>query len=104
MQSSLLDWQKRIERVQPIRSLKIEPIRWHNPVSRAAAAAVIHVYPRAAAEAAIYPRSVAAAAAIALKFHAKHLTNENKTKHFMKISHISVNIYDKPTTSQSNSE
>jgi hypothetical protein len=44
-----------------------------------------------------YPR---AAAAIALKCHPKHVTNKNKTKHIMKISHISVNIYDKTATSQ----
>jgi hypothetical protein len=57
-------------------------------VSRAAAAA-IHTYLRAAAAAAIataaaaihtYPR-----AAAALKFHPKHVTNKNKTKHIMKI-------------------
>jgi hypothetical protein len=39
-----------------------------------------------------------AAAAIALKFHPKHVTNKNKTKHIMKISHINVNIYDKTAT------
>jgi hypothetical protein len=50
----------------------------------AAAAAAIHTYPRGAA-------------AIALKFHPKHVTNKNKTKHTMKISHINVNIYDKTT-------
>jgi hypothetical protein len=64
--------------------------------------------PRAAAAAAaavIYPRAaVAAAAAIGLKFHPKHVTNKNKTKHIMKISHINVNIYDKPATSQQNSD
>jgi P pilus assembly chaperone PapD len=37
----------------------------------------------------------AAADAIALTFHQKHVTNKNKTKYIMKISHISVNIYDK---------
>jgi len=58
--------------------------------------------PREAAAAAIYPR--AAAAAISLKFHQKHLKNENKTKHFIKISHINVNIYDKTAKSQPNSE
>jgi hypothetical protein len=26
-----------------------------------------------------------------LKFHPKHVTNKNKTKHIMKISHINVN-------------
>jgi hypothetical protein len=57
--------------------------------------------PRAAA-AAIYPR--AAAAAIGLKFHPKHITNKNKKKHIMKISHINVNIYDKTATSQQNSD
>jgi hypothetical protein len=39
--------------------------------------------------------AAAAAAAIGLKFHPKHVTNKNKTKHIMKISHINVNIYDK---------
>jgi hypothetical protein len=39
-----------------------------------------------------------------LKFHPKHVTNKNKTKHIMKISHINVNIYDKPATSQQNSD
>ena len=38
--------------------------------------------------------AAAAVAAIALKFHPKHVTNKNKTKHIMKISHINVNIYD----------
>jgi hypothetical protein len=33
MQSGLLDWQKRIEHVQPITSLEIEPMRWQIPVS-----------------------------------------------------------------------
>jgi hypothetical protein len=33
MQSGFLDWQKRIERVQRIISLEIEPMRWQNPVS-----------------------------------------------------------------------
>jgi hypothetical protein len=46
----------------------------------------------------------AAAAAIGLKFHPKHVTNKNKTKHIMKISHISVNIYDKIATCQQNSD
>ena len=45
----------------------------------------------------------AAADAIVLKFHPKHVTNKNKTKH-MKISHINVNIYDKTATSQQNSD
>jgi hypothetical protein len=48
--------------------------------------------------------AAAAAAAIALKFHSKHVTNKNKTKHIMKISHINVNIYDKTVTSQQNSD
>ena len=48
-----------------------------------------------------YPR---AAAAIALKYHPKYVTNKNKTKHIMKISHISVNIYDKTSTSQQNND
>jgi hypothetical protein len=40
----------------------------------------------------------------ALKFHRKHVTNKNKTKHIMKISHITVSIYDKTATSQQNSD
>jgi hypothetical protein len=63
--------------------------------------------PRAAAAAAIYPRAAvasaavaAAAAAIGLKFHPKHVTNKNKTKHIMKKSYINVSIYDKTATSQ----
>jgi hypothetical protein len=64
--------------------------------SRAAAAAT------AAVAAAIYTR--AAQAAIGLKFHPKHVTNKNKSKHIMKISHINVNIYDKTVTSQQNSD
>jgi hypothetical protein len=48
--------------------------------------------------------AAATAAAIALKFHPKHVTNKNKTKHIIKISHISVNIYDKTATSQQNSD
>ena len=60
--------------------------------------------PRAAA-AAIYPRAAVAAVAIGLKVHPKHITNKNKTKHIMKISHINVNIDDKTaTTSQQNSD
>jgi hypothetical protein len=55
------------------------------------------------AAAAIYPRA-AAAAAITLKFHQKHATNKNKNKHIMKISHINVNIYEKTTKSQQNSD
>jgi hypothetical protein len=70
--------------------MEIEPMRWQNPVSRAAAAA-IHTYLRAAA-------------AISLKFHTKHVTNTNKTKHIMKISHINVNIYGKTATIQQNSD
>jgi hypothetical protein len=38
-----------------------------------------------------------------LKFHPKHVTNKNKTKHIMKIPHINI-IYDKSTTSQHNSD
>ena len=53
--------------------------------------------PKAAAAAA-----AAAPAVIALKFHPKHATNKNKTKHIMKISHI--NVYDKTATSQQNSD
>jgi hypothetical protein len=49
--------------------MEMEPMKWQNPVSRAAAAA-IHTYLRAAA----------AAAAIALEFHPKHVTNTNKAK------------------------
>ena len=49
------------------------------PPPSSAATAAIHTYPRAAAVAA------AAAAAIALKFHPKHVTNKNKSKHIMKI-------------------
>jgi hypothetical protein len=63
-------------------------------------AAAAAIYPRAAAAAA----AAVAAAAIALKFHTKHVTNKNKTKHIMKISHINVNIYDKAATSQQNSD
>jgi hypothetical protein len=48
--------------------------------------------------------AAATAAAIALKFHPKHVTSKNKTKHIIKISHISVNIYDKTATSQQNSD
>jgi Tfp pilus assembly major pilin PilA len=50
------------------------------------------------------PRAAVAAAtaAIGLKLHPKHVTNKNKTKHIMKISYISVNIYDKTATSQQN--
>jgi hypothetical protein len=47
------------------------------------AAAAIHTFPRAAA----------VAAAISMKFHPKHVTNKNKTKHIMKLSHIGVSIY-----------
>jgi hypothetical protein len=54
------------------------------------------------------PRAVAAAAAaaaaIGLKFHPKHVTNKNKTKHIMKKSYINVSIYDKTATSQQNSD
>jgi hypothetical protein len=63
---------------------------------RAAAAAAVAINPRAAA--------AVAAAAIGLKFHPKHVTNKNKTKHIMKISYINVNIYDRTATSQQNSE
>ena len=80
--------------------MEIESMRWHNPISRAAAA--MHTYLRAAAAAAaaataihIYPRAAAAAvdsaaAAAVLKFH-------------LKISHINI-IYDKTVTSQQNSD
>jgi hypothetical protein len=60
-------------------NMEIEPMRWQNPVSRAAAAA------------------------IALKFHPRHVTPKNKTKHILKIPHINI-IYDKTTTSQQNSD
>jgi hypothetical protein len=50
------------------------------------------------------PPRPSAAAAIGLKFHPKHATKKNKTKHIMKISHINVNIYDKTATSQQNSD
>jgi hypothetical protein len=50
-----------------------------------AAAAYIHVYPRAVA--------AAVAAVMSLKFYPKHATNKTKTKHIMKISHINVRIY-----------
>ena len=41
---------------------------------------------------------------IALKFHPKHVTNKNKTKQIMKISHINESIYDRAATSQQNSD
>jgi hypothetical protein len=78
-------------------------------VASAAVAAAAAIYPRAAvasapvaAAATIYPRAAvaAAAAAIGLKFHPKHVTNKNKTKHIMKKSYINVSIYDKTATSQ----
>ena len=69
--------------------MESEPMRWENAVSRAAAVA-IHTYLRAAA-----------AAAIALKFHPKQVTNKTKAKHIMKIPHINI-TYDKTTTSQQN--
>jgi hypothetical protein len=43
----------------------------------------------------IFGKYRAAAAAIGLKFHPKDVSNKNKTKHIMKISHINVSIYDK---------
>jgi hypothetical protein len=67
-----------------------------NTPRAAAAAAAVAINPRAAA--------AVAAAAIGLKFHPKHVTNKNKTKHIMKISYINVNIYDRTATSQQNSE
>ena len=78
--------------------MEIEPMSWHNPVCRAAAAA-IYTYLRAAAAASA---AAATAAAAALKFHQKHVINKNKTKHIMKISYINI-IYDKTTRSQQNS-
>jgi hypothetical protein len=48
--------------------------------------------------------AAAAEVAIALKFHPKHATNKNKAKYIMKISHITVNIYDKTAASQENSD
>jgi hypothetical protein len=68
----------------------------NTPRAAAAAAAAVAINPRAAA--------AVAAAAIGLKFHPKHVTNKNKTKHIMKISYINVNIYDRTATSQQNSE
>jgi hypothetical protein len=53
--------------------MEIEPMKGKNPVSRAAAAA-------------IYSYLRAAAAAIALKFHPKHVTNTNKTKHIIQVT------------------
>jgi hypothetical protein len=34
----------------------------------------------------------------------KHVTNKDKAKHIMNISHINVKIYDKTATSQQNSD
>ena len=76
----------------------ITPKRPPPPPAAAAATAAIAAATTTTAAAA------AAAAAIALKFHPKHVTNKNKAKHIMKISHISVNIYDKTATSQQNSD
>ena len=39
--------------------------------------------------AALPPSSSSSTTTIALKFYPKHVTNKNKTKHTMKISHIS---------------
>ena len=58
-------------------------------------------YPRAAAIVVVVVAATAAAA-IGLKFLPKHVTNKNKSKHIMKISHINVNIYDKAATRQTN--
>jgi hypothetical protein len=56
--------------------MEIEPMRWQNPVSRAAAAA-IHVYPRAAA-----PTTAA------LKFHPKHEKRQKQNEtHYENIIH-----------------
>jgi hypothetical protein len=60
--------------------------------------------PPSSTSAAYSAAAAAAATVIALKFHPKHATNKNKTKHIMKISHINVNIYDKTATSQQNSD
>jgi len=38
-----------------------------------------------------------------LKFHLRHVTNKNKTKHIMKIPHVNI-IYEKATLSQQNSD
>ena len=38
-----------------------------------------------------------------LKFHPRHVTNKNKTKHIMKIPHINI-IYEKATLSQQNGD
>jgi hypothetical protein len=72
--------------------------------STAATSAAINTYPRAAAAAVAVVTAAASAAAIALKFHSKHVTNKNKAKHIMKISHINVSIYDKTATTQQNSD
>jgi hypothetical protein len=70
--------------------MEIEPMRWQNPVSRAAAAA-IHAYPRAAAAAAIhvYPKAAvaAAAAAIALKSIQNTLLTKTNETHYENITH-----------------
>ena len=63
------------------------------PTPAVVAAAAIHTYHRAAS-----------ASTISLKFHPKHVTNKNKTKHIMKISHINVNIWKLRKKSKLNSE
>jgi hypothetical protein len=68
----------------------------HNYTQRDLLLLHLVVIPSSSASAA----AAAAAAAITLKFHPKHVTNKNKTKHIMKISHI----YDKTATSQQNSD
>jgi hypothetical protein len=47
------------------------------------------------------PSSSSAAVIIALRFHPKHVTSKNKTKHIMKISLINI-TYDKSASSQQN--
>ena len=67
--------------------MEIEPMRWQNPVSRAAAAA-IHTYIRAAAAAIhVYPRAAAPTTA-ALKFHPKHEKRQKQNEtHYENIIH-----------------
>jgi hypothetical protein len=62
----------------------------------------LHCNPPPAPPPPLPPSSSFAAIIIVLKFHPKHVTSKNKTKH-MKISHINI-TYDKSATSQQNSE
>jgi hypothetical protein len=79
-----------------------------NPIAAAAATAALgYMAATAAATAALGYMAADAAAAAALGVFSKsfhYLTNKNKTKHIMKMSHINVNIYDKTATSQQNSD